>query len=87
MNVGRGSIVDEETLAAALSDGILAGAALDVFEVEPLPETSPLWDLPNVLITPHAAWSSDRLAGRIAEVFEENFRAFRGLGEWLTLVS
>ena len=55
MNVGRGSTVDEDALVAALRDGELAGAALDVTSTEPLPVDSPLWDLPNVIITPHAA--------------------------------
>ncbi|WP_448070552.1 NAD(P)-dependent oxidoreductase [Georgenia yuyongxinii] len=55
VNVGRGSTVDEDALAAALTSGSIAGAALDVTAVEPLPAGSPLWDLPNLLITPHAA--------------------------------
>jgi phosphoglycerate dehydrogenase-like enzyme len=55
VNVGRGSTVDEDALVAALRDGELAGAALDVTSTEPLPVDSPLWDLPNVIITPHAA--------------------------------
>lgn len=55
VNVGRGSTLDEEALLAAVREGRLAGAALDVFETEPLPTSSPLWDEPRILITPHAA--------------------------------
>jgi phosphoglycerate dehydrogenase-like enzyme len=55
VNVGRGATVDEDALLAALHDGTIAGAALDVTAVEPLPADSPLWDAPNLLITPHAA--------------------------------
>ena len=55
VNVGRGSTVDEDALVDALRGGELAGAALDVTRTEPLPVDSPLWDLPNVILTPHAA--------------------------------
>ena len=55
VNVGRGTTVDEPALVAALTEGGIAGAALDVTEVEPLPADSPLWDAPNLLLTPHAA--------------------------------
>jgi phosphoglycerate dehydrogenase-like enzyme len=55
VNVGRGSTVDEPALVAALGEGRIAGAALDVTDVEPLPPDSPLWDAPNLLLTPHAA--------------------------------
>ncbi|MFE6970861.1 NAD(P)-dependent oxidoreductase [Isoptericola sp. NPDC057653] len=55
VNAGRGATVDEEALVAALRAGTLAGAALDVTETEPLPETSPLWDAPHLILTPHVA--------------------------------
>jgi phosphoglycerate dehydrogenase-like enzyme len=59
-NVGRGSVVDEEALVEALRSRHLSGTALDVFEVEPLPQESPLWELENVIISPH---STDNLPG------------------------
>ena len=65
VNVGRGSTVDEAALVRALRDGELAGAALDVAEVEPLPVDSGLWDLPNVIITPHIAGGRPRGAGAL----------------------
>jgi phosphoglycerate dehydrogenase-like enzyme len=60
VNVGRGIAIDEAALVEALEDGRLAGAALDVFESEPLAESSPLWDLPNVIISPHSAGGRPR---------------------------
>ncbi len=76
VNVGRGSIVDEAAMIECLRSGQLGGAALDVFTTEPLPKDSPFWDLPNVLISPHAASISDRENGRITEVFCDNLRRF-----------
>lgn len=61
INVGRGSLLDESALIAALGNGTLSGAALDVAETEPLPPTSPLWHAPNLFITPHTSAVSDRL--------------------------
>jgi phosphoglycerate dehydrogenase-like enzyme len=87
VNVGRGSVIDEEALIAALSDGTLLGAGLDVFAEEPLPVDSPLWELPNVVITPHTAWSSDRLAVRLVDLFAENLAAYGGSGEWRNLIT
>jgi glyoxylate/hydroxypyruvate reductase A len=62
VNAGRGGSQDEADLIAALGDGTLKGASLDVFETEPLPGTSPFWTLPNVILTPHCASDSDTAA-------------------------
>lgn len=86
VNVGRGTAIDEDALVAALTEGRLRGAGLDVFATEPLPPESPLWDLPNVVITPHAAWSTDRLTPRVAAVFAGNVAAYRGSGQWTARV-
>jgi phosphoglycerate dehydrogenase-like enzyme len=72
VNVGRGSTVDEEALIEALSDGRVGFAALDVFEHEPLPTDSPLWGLPNVLVSPHNAGTYEQEERKIAELFAEN---------------
>ncbi|MEF8908011.1 MAG: D-2-hydroxyacid dehydrogenase [Haloarculaceae archaeon] len=76
VNVARGEVVDEEALIYALQQGGIRGAALDVFEEEPLPPESPLWDLPNVVVTPHMAGSTPHKFERIAEVFAANYEAF-----------
>jgi phosphoglycerate dehydrogenase-like enzyme len=78
INVGRGATVDEDALLAALRGGRLAGAALDVFDTEPLPPGSGLWDQPNVIITPHAA--GGRPIGA-ADRITENLTAFRAGAE------
>ena len=62
VNVGRGEIVDEPALIAALGDGHIGGAGLDVFATEPLPHDSPLWSMPNVIITPHSSGVTERHA-------------------------
>jgi phosphoglycerate dehydrogenase-like enzyme len=77
VNVGRGELVDEAALGTALGERRLAGAGLDVFETEPLPPESPLWDLPNVLITPHSAGTNPGNDERATEIFVDN------LGRWL----
>ncbi len=86
VNVGRGSVVDEAALVHALTKGRLRGAGLDVTSAEPLPDDSPLWDLPNVIITPHMGWSSDRLAGRLAEITVANARALDEGTPWVNRV-
>jgi phosphoglycerate dehydrogenase-like enzyme len=76
INVGRGVIVDLEALTAALQAGEIAGAGLDVFEVEPLPKGHPLWQMPNVIITPHCAAASPRVPERHLETLLDNLRRF-----------
>ena len=76
VNVGRGAVVDEDALVAALSSGRIRGAALDVFAAEPLPPESPLWALPNVLISPHTAALSIHENARIVDLFCENLRRY-----------
>jgi len=77
VNIGRGAIVDLTDLTAALSAGQLAGAGLDVFETEPLPADHPLWGMENVIITPHVAGASPRIAERHLAVLLENVSRFR----------
>lgn len=76
INIGRGALVDEPALIAALESGHLAGAALDVFATEPLPPESPLWTMPNVLVSPHSASTTHHENGRIVEIFCDNLRRF-----------
>ena len=76
INIGRGAIVDLSDLTDALQRGLIAGAALDVFETEPLPANHPLWQMENVLITPHVAAASPRIAERHLATLVENVRRF-----------
>ena len=77
VNVSRGEVIDEPALIDALRARRIAGAYLDVFATEPLPADSPLWDLPNVIVTPHSAGFSDGNEQRVARMFLDN------LGRWL----
>ncbi len=86
INVGRGSLVDEVALAEALHEHKIGGAALDVFEEEPLPPESPLWELENLLITPHTAGMTDKLWDRHYVLFSENLRRYLNGQPLLALV-
>ncbi|WP_342022527.1 D-2-hydroxyacid dehydrogenase [Arthrobacter citreus] len=77
INVGRGALADEAALEDALRGGALAGAALDVFETEPLPESSGLWELENVLVTPHLSGDSQNQLPALARQFADNLAAFK----------
>jgi phosphoglycerate dehydrogenase-like enzyme len=76
-NIGRGTAIDQDALIRALESGRLGGAGLDVTDPEPLPEDSPLWAMPNVIITPHSSGSSPTNDKRRFEVFCDNLERFR----------
>lgn len=76
INVARGEVVDEAALLEALRSGRIAGAGLDVFATEPLPDDSPFWGLPNVVMTPHVGGSMDDYEGRALEIFLGNLGRF-----------
>ncbi|WP_404407335.1 D-2-hydroxyacid dehydrogenase [Jeotgalibacillus malaysiensis] len=77
VNIGRGEIIDEEAMIQALKDGKIAGAGLDVFATEPLPEESPLWEMDNVIITPHTAGSTEYYNDRvIKDILIPNLKSF-----------
>jgi phosphoglycerate dehydrogenase-like enzyme len=76
VNLARGGIVDEEALVGALRDKRLAGAALDVFATEPLPEDHPFWSMDNVIVTPHLGGFHDQYAEEALPTVVENFRKF-----------
>ena len=76
VNVSRGAVVDEKALITALSAGVIAGAALDVFEEEPLPSASPLWNLDNVIITPHFSGFTRDYHKKAAQVLKANLRRY-----------
>lgn len=82
VNVGRGACVDENAVAEALSAGRIAGAGLDVFRQEPLPETSPLWRIPSLIVTPHRGGETRRYEDNVVAILFENLeRLWRGEAE------
>ena len=76
VNIGRGTLVDDDAVIEALGDGRLAGAALDVFTDEPLDRSSPYWDLPNVIVTPHVCGAMHDYWPRVVALFADNLRRF-----------
>ena len=77
VNVARGRVIDEAVLIRALQEGWIAGAGLDVAEEEPLPSTSPLYSMPNVILTPHVSGVSNHYDERLSELFADNLRRYR----------
>jgi phosphoglycerate dehydrogenase-like enzyme len=88
VNIGRGQLVDEQALIAALRSKHIAFAAVDVAMVEPLPADSPLWDLPNVLISPHSASTAPSENGKITDIFCHNLTCYLDgrVGEMLNVL-
>lgn len=86
VNIARGSLVDTDALVAALEDGTIAGAGLDVTEPEPLPDGHPLWDAPNLIITPHSANTPAMTAPLLAERIRHNVEAFLSDGRFIGVV-
>jgi len=76
IDVSRGGVVNHQALLTALKEKKIAGAALDVFTEEPLPEDSPLWKMPNVIVTPHIAGTSPFYDARAADLFAENLHRY-----------
>ena len=77
VNMARGAIIDEQALIKALNEGTIAGAGLDTFEAEPLPKESPLWDAPNIILTPHCTPQVPDRTGRSIDIIEENVKRYK----------
>ena len=86
VNVTRGKIMDEASLVEALKTGQIAGAGLDVTPQEPLPDDHPLWNMPNVIITPHTAGGSPNRQDRIVNLFCENLQRFLNGEDMLSVI-
>jgi phosphoglycerate dehydrogenase-like enzyme len=86
INIARGKLIDDEAVVAALRDGRLGGAALDVFSTEPLEASSPYWDLPNVIVTPHVSGALRDYWTPLVALFSENLRRFDGGEPLLNIV-
>ncbi|MCA9933901.1 MAG: D-2-hydroxyacid dehydrogenase [Ardenticatenaceae bacterium] len=86
INVGRGSVINEKDLVKALKKGWIAGVGLDVFETEPLPDSSPLWEMDNVILTPHVSGFTPLYDERATSLFVENLRRYLAKEPLLNLV-
>jgi D-2-hydroxyacid dehydrogenase (NADP+) len=76
INIARGALIKEDELIKALREDRIAGAGLDVFEKEPIEESSPFWELPNVIITPHVAAGTPYYIDRLVDIFCENIKRY-----------
>jgi phosphoglycerate dehydrogenase-like enzyme len=76
INIARGEIIDQAALVKALTDGVIASAALDVFDPEPLPAESPLWDMPNVIVTPHISGAVEGYGHKATDMFIANLKRY-----------
>jgi phosphoglycerate dehydrogenase-like enzyme len=86
VNIGRGEVIDEQAMIEALRGGKIGGAGLDVFEHEPLEASSPLWDLENVILTPHMSGANRGYMEKACELFAENLRRFTAGTQLLNVV-
>jgi phosphoglycerate dehydrogenase-like enzyme len=86
VNIGRGEVIDESALIEALRAGKIGGAGLDVFEKEPLPPESPLWDFENVILTPHMSGANSGYMDKACELFGDNLRRFNSGQPLLNIV-
>lgn len=86
VNIGRSPVVDYEALREKLVKGELAGAVLDVFQPEPLPEDSPIWDTPNLIVLPHVSCDDPRYVGHLLDFWFENFERFLAGGKLVNLI-
>ncbi|NLJ99383.1 MAG: NAD(P)-binding domain-containing protein [Tissierellia bacterium] len=86
VNIARGSIIDEKALVQSLKSGKIKKAALDVFEIEPLPKDSPLWDMENVAISPHNSWASEMNKRRRYKIAYENMKRYINKKELINVI-
>lgn len=86
INIARGDVIRQADLVQALQEGLIRGAGLDVFDQEPLPEDNPLWDMPNVIISPHVAASSPYYLDRAIKTFADNLARYANGGEMFNII-